>query len=96
MSRYHDVVMHGGKGVVFATSWCSQGGKNMLVLSRKVGESLVLDREIKLTVLRVGTTRIRIGIEAPEHVSVLRGELVERSVLPLGNSQAGEAETQPA
>ena len=66
----------------------------MLVLSRKVGESLVLDGEIKLTVLRVGTSRIRFGIEAPEHVSVLRGELAERSVLPLDHPQPGEAEAQ--
>jgi carbon storage regulator len=66
----------------------------MLVLSRKVGESLVLDGEIKLTVLRVGTSRIRFGIEAPDHVSILRGELAERSGLPLEHSQSGEAETQ--
>lgn len=66
----------------------------MLVLSRKVGESLVLDGEIKLTVLHVGTSRIRFGIEAPDHVSILRGELAERSGLPLKHFQAGESEAQ--
>jgi len=50
----------------------------MLVLSRKQGESIVIDGGIRLTVLEVRGSLIRVGIEAPQQVQVLRGELVER------------------
>jgi carbon storage regulator len=48
----------------------------MLVLTRKPGEKLVIDGGIVLTVTEVHGNRVRIGIEAPPDVSVLRGELV--------------------
>lgn len=47
----------------------------MLVLSRKVGERLVIDGEIVVQVLEVDRNRIRIGIEAPPEVKILREEL---------------------
>jgi carbon storage regulator len=50
----------------------------MLVLSRKQGESIVIDGGIKLTVLEVRGSVVRLGIEAPKQVTVLRSELEER------------------
>lgn len=47
----------------------------MLVLSRKESEQIRLGDSIVLTVVRVAKDRVRIGIEAPEDVLVLRGEL---------------------
>jgi carbon storage regulator len=47
----------------------------MLVLSRKVGESVVIGDEIVVQVLQVSGQRIRLGVEAPPEVAVLRGEL---------------------
>lgn len=47
----------------------------MLVLSRKVGEKLVIGDGIVITVSRVAGQRVSIGIEAPPHVRVVRGEL---------------------
>ena len=47
----------------------------MLVLSRKLGEEIVIDGQIKVTVLKVQGGRVRIGIDAPESVRVLRKEL---------------------
>jgi carbon storage regulator len=47
----------------------------MLVLSRKVGESLVIADNIKLTIVKISGNRVRLGIEAPEDVSILRGEI---------------------
>jgi carbon storage regulator len=47
----------------------------MLVLSRKVNESIHLDREIRVTVLEVRGSRVRLGIEAPRHVSLMRSEV---------------------
>jgi carbon storage regulator len=47
----------------------------MLVLSRKVGERLVIGDNITVVVSRVAGNRVTIGIEAPDDVRVVRGEL---------------------
>lgn len=47
----------------------------MLVLSRKVGEKLVIDGNVTVEVIRVHGNRVAIGITAPADVRVLRGEL---------------------
>ncbi len=48
----------------------------MLVLTRKRGELIQIDGNIQVTVISVQGNRVRLGIEAPESVSVRRGELV--------------------
>jgi carbon storage regulator len=50
----------------------------MLVLSRKVGESVVIDGGIVVRVLSAEGGRIRLGVEAPAEVSVRRSELTPR------------------
>lgn len=47
----------------------------MLVLSRKKNESIIIDGQIKIEVLKVKGNTIRLGISAPQEVKVLRGEL---------------------
>jgi carbon storage regulator len=47
----------------------------MLVLSRKPGEKVVIGAGITITILESTRGRVRIGIEAPENVPILRGEL---------------------
>lgn len=47
----------------------------MLVLSRKVGQEIVIDENIRIVIQRVSGNRVSIGIDAPESVHVLRGEL---------------------
>jgi carbon storage regulator len=47
----------------------------MLVLSRKPGEKLQIGNNITITVLEVHGRVLRIGIEAPGNVRILRGEL---------------------
>ncbi len=47
----------------------------MLVLSRKVGQRLVLDDRITITINRINGNRVQVGIEAPDDVHILRGEL---------------------
>jgi carbon storage regulator len=49
----------------------------MLVLSRKVSESLLIGQDIRITVLKVERSHVRIGIEAPGTVTILRAELAE-------------------
>lgn len=47
----------------------------MLVLSRKVGERLVIDGNITVEIVKIQGNRISLGIVAPSSVKVLRGEL---------------------
>ena len=47
----------------------------MLVLSRKVGEQLVIGDNIRVVIHRVAGNRVTIGIEAPNDVRIIRGEL---------------------
>ncbi len=47
----------------------------MLVLSRKLGEQIQIGDGITVTVLRIHGQTIRLGIDAPRNVSVLRQEL---------------------
>lgn len=49
----------------------------MLVLSRKESEKIMLGESITLTVVRVSGDRVRIGIEAPRDMVILRRELEE-------------------
>lgn len=51
----------------------------MLVLTRSVGERLIINNgEIQLNVLEIKGNQVRIGINAPRHVSVHREEIYER------------------
>jgi len=47
----------------------------MLVLSRHEGEKIIIGDSIAITVVRVNGDKVRVGIEAPDDVLVLRGEL---------------------
>jgi carbon storage regulator len=47
----------------------------MLVLSRKVGERILLGDQIKITVVRITNGGVRLGIEAPSDVVVVREEV---------------------
>ena len=58
----------------------------MLVLTRKLQQQIKIGEEITVTILRVKGHTVRVGIEAPREVRVVRGEL------PRGG-EAGEAET---
>jgi len=47
----------------------------MLVLSRKQQQTIVVDHQITITVLKVKGNTVRLGIEAPDHVPIRRSEL---------------------
>ncbi len=49
----------------------------MLILTRKESERIYLGDDIVLTVVRIGGDKVRIGVEAPSDVRVLRLELSE-------------------
>ncbi len=48
----------------------------MLVLSRKLGQSFRVGREVKITIVKIDRNSVRIGIDAPESVQVQRAEIV--------------------
>jgi carbon storage regulator CsrA len=50
----------------------------MLVLTRRIGESLIIADEVTVTVLGVTGNQIRLGINAPKSVSVHREEIYQR------------------
>jgi len=50
----------------------------MLVLSRKLGQSIVIDERTVVTVLQIGQGRVQIGIVAPPRVPVYRKEIHDR------------------
>lgn len=57
----------------------------MLILTRRVGETLMIGDEVTVTVLGVKGNQVRIGINAPKDVSVHREEIYER----IKNEQLG-------
>jgi len=61
----------------------------MLVLTRRLGETIVIGDDIVIKIVDIHGKQIRIGIEAPSEVSVYRGEIYERIMLE--NKAAVEA-----
>ena len=50
----------------------------MLVLSRKVGERILIGDNISVTVVRVAQGTVRIGVEAPEELPIVREEIKDQ------------------
>ncbi len=48
----------------------------MLILSRKIHERLLIDDDIRISVLSIRGNQVRLGIEAPDRVKVIREELI--------------------
>lgn len=63
----------------------------MLVLTRKVHQSIVIDDQIEVVVLEVRGEQVRIGIKAPKNVTVHRKEIYDQ----IHEENVGAAETRP-
>jgi len=66
----------------------------MLVLSRKVGQKIQIGRNITITILRVKKTSVKIGIEAPQDLRIVRNELLD--TVPDGPTAGGSPSRQGA
>ena len=64
----------------------------MLILQRKEGESLLIGDEVEISVLAVEAGRVRLAIQAPRSVTILRSEL---KVAAQTNREAAEEEVSP-
>jgi len=64
----------------------------MLILTRRVGETLMIGDEVTVTVLGVKGNQVRIGVNAPKDVAVHREEIYER----IKREQEAGTATEPA
>ncbi len=63
----------------------------MLILTRRIGESVKINEDITVTVLGIKGNQVRIGVDAPRHVSVHREEIYQR----MKNEEFDEEESTP-
>jgi len=65
----------------------------MLILTRRVGETIIIGEDIAVTVLGVQGNQVRVGVNAPKEISVHREEIYERiqQEKQAGNKAANDA-----
>ncbi len=63
----------------------------MLILSRKVGESIIIDGETEIKVMTISGNHVKLGVNAPDHVRVDRKEIHDRKVEELAKESDHEA-----
>ncbi len=62
----------------------------MLILTRRISESVIIGDDVKITVLGVKGSQVRLGIDAPKDVSVHREEIYERILSEQGDKEPKE------
>ena len=65
----------------------------MLILTRRISESIIIGDDVKLTVLGVKGNQVRIGIDAPKEVSVHREEIYMRIQQEKNGEQPAPSDT---
>ncbi len=50
----------------------------MLILTRRLGESIIIEDNIKITVIDINKQQIKLGIDAPKHITINREEIAKK------------------
>ncbi len=50
----------------------------MLILTRRLGESIIIEDNIKITVIDINKQQIKLGIDAPKHITINREEVAKK------------------
>jgi len=50
----------------------------MIILTRKLGESIIIEDNIKVTVVDINNQQIKLGIDAPKHITINREEVAKK------------------
>lgn len=64
----------------------------MLVLSRKVGETIIVGDAVQLKVVAISNNKVRLGITAPKELAIVREELIRSEPKQRGNAVAARTD----
>ncbi|TBR42755.1 carbon storage regulator [Marinomonas agarivorans] len=65
----------------------------MLILTRRIGEKIIIGDEIVVTLLKGAGNKVSLGVEAPEKFSIYREEIYKR--IKANGESLGDGKTQP-
>ncbi len=65
----------------------------MLILTRKLGQGFTVGNEVEITITEISGDKVRVGINAPKHIKILRNELSETLEI---NQKAAESASSSA
>ena len=66
----------------------------MLVLSRKPGERIFIGDDVAVTIVRIGPNTVKLGIEAPRDMNIVREELCAGSLPKVPSEASGKADSR--